>query len=118
MKRSLSFRIATRKFRDQYARYVSLREWLIHHGCEQDGEFLTETDDDPILLHLETGEQLDAELLERFEAAAQTYSNEIGWPLPTTGKQKLFDGKTGRTLRCACTGRDRADAQVAPPGGG
>ena len=27
--------------------------------------------------------------------AAQAMSEEIGWPLPTTGKQKLYDGKNG-----------------------
>ncbi len=57
---------------DLYARHVALREWMSYHGGEVDG--------------------LDGEALEE---AAQLYSNRIGWPLPTTGKQKLFDGKTG-----------------------
>ena len=57
---------------DLYARHVSLREWMSFHGIEADG--------------------LDGAALEE---AAQLHSNQVGWPLPTTGKQKLFDGKTG-----------------------
>jgi len=57
---------------DLYARHVSLREWMSYHGIEADG--------------------LDGAALEE---AAQLHSNQVGWPLPTTGKQKLFDGKTG-----------------------
>jgi len=51
---------------------IALREWMLHHGAEP-GEL--------------TGTAL--------RSAAQALSNEIGWPLPTTGKQMLFDGKTG-----------------------
>ena len=29
------------------------------------------------------------------EELAEKVSRKIGWPLPTTGKQRLFDGKTG-----------------------
>ena len=57
---------------DRYARHVSLREWMSFHGVEADG--------------------LEGAALEE---AAQLHSNQVGWPLPTTGKQKLFDGKTG-----------------------
>ena len=57
---------------DLYARHVSLREWMSYHGIEADG--------------------LEGAALEE---AAQLHSNQVGWPLPTTGKQKLFDGKTG-----------------------
>ena len=57
---------------DAYARHVALREWMSHHGGELDG--------------------LDGAALAE---AAQQHSNQVGWPLPTTGKQKLFDGKTG-----------------------
>ena len=57
---------------DLYARHVSLREWMSFHGVEADG--------------------LEGAALEE---AAQLHSNQVGWPLPTTGKQKLFDGKTG-----------------------
>ena len=57
---------------DLYARHVALREWMSYHGGEADG--------------------LDGAALEE---AAQLHSKQVGWPLPTTGKQKLFDGKTG-----------------------
>jgi DNA-directed RNA polymerase subunit beta len=80
---------------DRYARYVSLREWLLYHGYEPDDDALTEAADDRILEHLATVEQLDDTLLEEIAEAAQRHSRQVGWPLPTTGKQKLFDGKTG-----------------------
>ena len=83
---------------DLFARYVSLREWMLFHGCEPDepdGATLTEAADNHILAHYTTGEQLNETLLEEFAATAQQYSKQNGWPLPTTGKQKLFDGKTG-----------------------
>ncbi len=57
---------------DLYARHVALREWMSYHGGEADG--------------------LDGAALEE---ATQLHSKQVGWPLPTTGKQKLFDGKTG-----------------------
>ena len=57
---------------DQYARHVSLREWMLYHGGDADG--------------------LEGDALEE---AARLHSVQVGWPLPTTGKQKLFDGKTG-----------------------
>ena len=68
---------------DQYARYVALREWMLYHGGELDG-----LDDVPAA-------EFDAALLESIEMAAQQHSKQVGWPLPATGKQKLFDGKTG-----------------------
>ena len=83
---------------DLFARYVSLREWMLFHGCEPDepdGATLTEAADNHILAHYTTGDQLNETLLEEFAATAQQYSKQNGWPLPTTGKQKLFDGKTG-----------------------
>lgn len=57
---------------NQYARFVALKEWMLYHGG------------DPACLE---GAAL--------EDAAQTLADEVLWPLPTTGKQKLFDGKTG-----------------------
>ncbi|HRW05790.1 MAG TPA: DNA-directed RNA polymerase subunit beta [Caldilineaceae bacterium] len=53
-------------------RHVALREWLIYHG-EEPGD-------------------LEGEAL---EAMAQAHSHATSWPLPTTGKQRLYDGKTG-----------------------
>ncbi|GAB4518844.1 MAG: hypothetical protein Kow0047_30270 [Anaerolineae bacterium] len=57
---------------DRRACIVCWREWLAHHGVD--------SSDVP-----------DEEL----EAFAHKTSQEIGWPVPTTGKQKLYDGKTG-----------------------
>ncbi len=57
---------------DERARLVCWREWLRHHGVD--------ASDVP-----------DEEL----QAFAEKTSKEIGWPLPTTGKQRLYDGKTG-----------------------
>ena len=68
---------------DQFARYVALREWMLYHGGELDG------------LEGAALAELDATLLERVAVAAQQHSKQVGWPLPSTGKQKLFDGKTG-----------------------
>ena len=39
--------------------------------------------------------QIDALSGEALEAAADALSRAIGWPLSTTGKQRLYDGKTG-----------------------
>ncbi len=54
------------------AREVAIREWMLFY------------DEDPGDL---TGRAL--------EEVAEQISRQIGWPLPTTGKQRLFDGKTG-----------------------
>ncbi len=62
----------TSKESNEAAREVALREWMIYHGA------------DP-------GDLTGAAL----EEAATEYSMNIGWPLPTTGKQRLYDGKTG-----------------------
>ena len=58
---------------NQAARTAALREWMRYYG-EEDVDDLS-------------GEAL--------EEAAQALSKRIGWPLPVSGKQKLFDGKTG-----------------------
>ncbi|MCD6291709.1 MAG: DNA-directed RNA polymerase subunit beta [Anaerolineae bacterium] len=57
---------------NKLARLVCWREWLRHHGIdssdvpdEELGDFVTKV------------------------------SREIEWPVPTTGKQRLYDGKTG-----------------------
>ena len=57
---------------DAQARLICLREWLLHHG-------------------IDASHVPDEEL----RAFADQKSKEIGWPVPLTGKQKLFDGKTG-----------------------
>ena len=57
---------------DLFAKEVSIREWMVYHEAEP-GDL--------------TGEAL--------EAAAWAHSRKVEWPLPITGKQKLYDGKTG-----------------------
>ncbi|HXF61848.1 MAG TPA: DNA-directed RNA polymerase subunit beta, partial [Caldilineaceae bacterium] len=62
----------TSKEANDAAKEVALREWMLFYGG------------DP-------GDLRGAEL----EAAAHELSLDTGWPLPTTGKQRLYDGKTG-----------------------
>jgi DNA-directed RNA polymerase subunit beta len=57
---------------DRNARQVALHEWMLYHGGEPEG--------------------LSDDALE--DAAAQL-SRQTGWPMPTTGKQRLYNGKTG-----------------------
>ncbi|GIV79547.1 MAG: DNA-directed RNA polymerase subunit beta [Litorilinea sp.] len=57
---------------NELVKEVALREWYIFHGGEV-GDL--------------SGEAL--------AQAAAELSEETGWPLPTTGKQRLYDGKTG-----------------------
>ena len=54
------------------ARTVALQEWMRFHGADPTG--LSES---------------------QLEDAAIALSRETGWPLPTTGKQRLYDGKSG-----------------------
>ncbi len=63
-----------------YAIDVALREWMLHHEIEVD--------------------DLDSETLRQ---RAEEVSREIGWPLPTTGKQRLYDGKTGEPYDSSVT---------------
>jgi DNA-directed RNA polymerase subunit beta len=65
---------------NQYAVEVALREWMLHFAAEDDTE-----------AEAQIKGLSGAELL----AAAEQRSLEIGWPLPATGKQQLYDGKTG-----------------------
>ena len=57
---------------NHYTCEVALREWMRHHGGD-------------------AGNLTGQELID----AADALSRETGWPLPTTGKQRLYDGKTG-----------------------
>ncbi|CAN5810380.1 DNA-directed RNA polymerase subunit beta [soil metagenome] len=61
-------------------REIALRQWMNHHGG--------------------SSENLS---LDALDEAATALSEEIGWPLPTTGKQKLYDGKTGEAYNSAVT---------------
>ncbi|MCS6827735.1 MAG: DNA-directed RNA polymerase subunit beta [Caldilinea sp.] len=67
------------------AQRVALWEWLLYHG----EEMLQEAGLTP---EPATLAGLDDETLHRH---AEAVSRKTGWPLPTTGKQRLYDGKTG-----------------------
>ncbi len=62
----------TSKESNDAVKEVALREWMLYRGG------------DP-------GDLTGADL----QAAAQELSLDTGWPMPTTGKQRLYDGKTG-----------------------
>ncbi len=62
-----------RKRRNDEARRVGLREWLLHY-------------EQPLP---------EDESLESLIQAAEAYSRESGWPTPISGKMILYDGKTG-----------------------
>jgi DNA-directed RNA polymerase subunit beta len=62
----------TSKEANELAKSAALAEWMHYHGGNPDG--------------LEGAE---------LEAAALELSLDSGWPLPTTGKQRLHDGKSG-----------------------
>jgi DNA-directed RNA polymerase subunit beta len=64
--------VHTTEHSDRLAREVAIREWIRYHGG------------DPA--------ELEGDTL--YEAAA-VLSRQTGWPLPTTGKQRLYNGKTG-----------------------
>lgn len=66
---------------NKLVREVALREWLLYHGNEDANKLSSE----------------------QLEIAAQTFSDESGWPTPTTGKQRLYDGKTGEPYDSAVT---------------
>jgi DNA-directed RNA polymerase subunit beta len=94
---------------ENYARRACLREWLIEKGYEADNvippgyterrathesnEYAIEVALREWMIHFEAdpGDLTGAELAQK----AEELSHEIGWPLPTTGKQRLYDGKTG-----------------------
>jgi DNA-directed RNA polymerase subunit beta len=94
---------------ENYARRACLREWLKERGYEADNvlppgyterrathesnEYAIEVALREWMIHFEVdpGELTGAELVQ----TAEELSQESGWPLPTTGKQRLYDGKTG-----------------------
>ena len=69
---ALHARARTTSESDEFTNDVALREWMLYHGGNP-GDL--------------TGPEL--------EKAAQAHSRAIVWPLPATGKQKLYNGKTG-----------------------
>jgi DNA-directed RNA polymerase subunit beta len=95
-----------------YARRAVLWEWLKERGYdpgvmlafEDDPRTIFEQDENDFLaieacLRLwldEQGEEVPADLsVEELKSYANEVSRRTGWPLPTTGKTILYDGKTG-----------------------
>ncbi len=64
---------AERAEANEQAIAICLHEWLKHFGVEE-----VPAVDDPQLLQ-----------------AAQAFAKESGWPMPITGKMRLYNGKTG-----------------------
>jgi DNA-directed RNA polymerase subunit beta len=95
-----------------YARRSALREWMREQGLEPD-ELLVFEDDQRsrdeikesdskacyacwrIWLKEQGVQDIDGIADEDLQAEAESVSRRIGWPLPTVGKQILYDGKTG-----------------------
>ncbi len=93
-----------------YAREVVLREWLREHGADPDLVLMDASEaklsdraaSDEAARSIcwrswieshgyDTSGIADADL----EKEAQRVQQETGWPVPTTGKMRLYDGKTG-----------------------
>ncbi len=60
----------------------TLEQWIQHHGQEE---------------RLAASGVATSDL-RAFEEVAREIAVEIGWPLPTSGKQRLYDGKTGEAF--------------------
>ncbi len=95
-----------------YARRAVLREWLKELGYDPDSILIFEDDhrsvaergvSDALAIDVclrlwlaKHGEEVSPELSgEELRAYAEEVSRRIGWPVPTTGKIVLYDGKTG-----------------------
>ncbi len=93
-----------------YARQAALREWLRANGYDPDVVLLDIGDRD--LSRRAVSDRLSREICwrtwiqdrgyscdglegEALEERAREVQRETGWPVPTTGKMRLFDGKTG-----------------------
>ncbi len=86
-------------------REVALKEWMKFHSADI---FVDGDEAEQVAARLAEGEavkplyrvvlspaQIDELSGAALEAASEALSRAIGWPLPTTGKQRLYDGKTG-----------------------
>jgi DNA-directed RNA polymerase subunit beta len=95
-----------------YARRSALREWMREQGLEPDKLLVFEDDRRSQAEIKEIDAQAcyacwrmwlkeygvqDVDMIadEDLQAEAESVSRRIGWPLPTVGKQILYDGKTG-----------------------
>jgi DNA-directed RNA polymerase subunit beta len=90
---------------NQVTREVALKEWMKFHARDifvDDDEVAHIAQDvadglsvKPAFRVSLSPAQIDALSGEALEAAADALGRALGWPLPTTGKQRLYDGKTG-----------------------
>ncbi len=103
-----------------YARNANAREWLRDNGYNPD-DVLPETYFERRTTLEQNDAAIDAALMEWMKVhadegievkeltgaalreVAKELSSESGWPLPTTGKQRLYDGKTGESYDSAVT---------------
>jgi DNA-directed RNA polymerase subunit beta len=109
---------AERIFADEvYARHAALREWLRDQGYEPD-DVVPETYAGRRTTSEQNAKAIDVALREwmmerggdpgdlegaALAQAATEFSAESGWPMPTTGKQRLYDGKTGEPYDSSVT---------------
>jgi len=97
---------------ERFARRVTLKEWLRDEGYDPDGITAFETDEIPISERLDQDTRAITASLELWmkalgykvkknltgadlQARAREVMNETDKPMPTLGKQKLRDGKSG-----------------------
>ena len=94
-----------------YARRANLRQWLEERGYdpdellvfEDDGRLRPEREEADRRAHLaclrfwlgDRGYDPDGLADDEVEGEAERVSKETGWPLPTSGKMILYNGKTG-----------------------
>ena len=105
-------------FRDEaYARNAWVREWLRERGYAAD-EIIPDSYKQRRTASEQNVAAIDAALTEwmqrhegdaaglsgaALQQHAEEYSAAIGWPLPTTGKQRLYDGKSGEAYDSSVT---------------
>jgi len=100
-----------------YARHSCLREWLRERGYDPE-QIFPDSYSSRRTSHESNQAAIDAALREwmlfregdpgdltgaELAEAAAKWSYEIGWPLPNSGKQRLYDGKTGEAYDSAVT---------------
>jgi len=98
---------------ERYARRATLHEWLIDRGYAPDA--LLDYGDQPLSLEerdlrvenarrvtlkewlrLYADEVPDTDDIQELYTFAQQVSKKVGWPVPLTGKTKLYNGRTGK----------------------
>ncbi len=100
---------------EYYARRATLHEWLVDHGYDPD-DLLDYGDQDLTLAERDRrGENArritliewlrmyadtipDTDDMRELYAFAQQVSKAVGWPVPLTGKTKLYNGRTGESF--------------------